>query len=89
MEPWSIPFTGRFEAGEIDSALLRGNRLGDPHLRPIWVYLPPGYDDEPERRYPSLYLIQGLTGQLDMWRNRSAFRKNVPEWIGRTRALGK
>ena len=24
-------------------------------------------------------MIQGLTGQLDMWRNRSAYRKNFPE----------
>ncbi len=50
-----------------------------PYKRPLWVYLPPGYDDEPERRYPTIYQIQGLTGQLDMWRNRSAFRKNFPE----------
>ena len=43
------------------------------------MYLPPGYDDVPARSYPAVYLIQGLTGQLDMWRNRSAFRKNFPE----------
>ena len=28
---------------------------------------------------PSVYVIQGLTGQLDMWRNRSPFRRNFPE----------
>src|SRR5581483_6421821 len=33
----------------------------------------------PERRYPSVYVIQGLTGQLDMWRNRAPFRKTFPE----------
>jgi S-formylglutathione hydrolase FrmB len=43
------------------------------------VYLPPGYDADPQRRYPSIYVIQGLTGQLDMWRNRPAFRRNFPE----------
>ena len=59
--------------------MLEDNPLGDPHARPLWVYLPPGYDDEPERRYPSVYVIQGLTGQLDMWRNRIPFRKNFPE----------
>ena len=48
-------------------------------MRPIEVYLPPGYDDQPERRYPSIYMIQGFTGQLDMWHNRSAFRPNFPE----------
>ncbi len=79
MEPWSFEPAGRFEEVVIDSAALRGNPLGDPHERPLWVYLPPGYDDEPERRYPAVYLIQGLTGQLDMWRNRSPFRRNFPE----------
>jgi S-formylglutathione hydrolase FrmB len=44
------------------------------------VYVPPGYDDEPGRRYPSVYVIQGYTGQLDMWRNRSPFgAKTYPE----------
>jgi S-formylglutathione hydrolase FrmB len=59
---------------------LADNPLGDPARRPVLVYLPPGYDDSTER-YPSIYLIQGLSGQVDMWRNRSAFRPNVPELI--------
>ena len=50
-------------------------------MRPLWVYVPPAYDDDPDRRYPSVYAIQGLTGQLDMWRNRAAFRKNYPELV--------
>jgi S-formylglutathione hydrolase FrmB len=45
------------------------------------VYLPPGVGDDPARRYPSIYLIQGFTGQVDMWWNRSALRPNVPELI--------
>jgi hypothetical protein len=79
MEPWSIEFAGRLEEHVFESHVLANNPLGDPHVRPVWVYLPPGYDEDPERRYPSIYLIQGLTGQLDAWRNRSAFRKNPPE----------
>jgi hypothetical protein len=79
MEPWSFQPRGRFEKAEIESKALEGNALGDPHIRPIRVYLPPGYDEETERRYPSIYVIQGLTGQLDMWTNRAAFRKNFPE----------
>ncbi len=83
MEPWSRDAAGRFDELELESAALRGNALGDPHVRPLWVYTPPAYDAEPERRFPSLYLIQGHTGQLDMWRNRSAFRPNVPELVDR------
>jgi hypothetical protein len=79
MLPWSVDPKGRFEEHSFDSEVLKGNPLGDPPERPLWVYLPPGYQDEPDRRYPSIYVIQGLTGQLDMWRNRAAFRKSFPE----------
>jgi hypothetical protein len=81
MEPWSYELAGRFEEHAFESEVLKGNPLDDPHVRPLWVYLPPGYDDDAERRYPTVYLIQGLTGQLDMWRNRTAFRQNFPELV--------
>jgi hypothetical protein len=83
MEPWSRELLGQLDELEIESALLRGNPLGDPHLRPLWIYRPPAYEAEPDRRFPSIYLIQGMTGQVDMWRNRSAFRPNVPELVDR------
>ena len=79
MRPWSRPMRGRIDELTIVSHVLDGNPLGDPTERPLWVYLPPGYDDAPSRRYPTIYLIQGMTGQLDMWRNRSAFRPTTPE----------
>jgi hypothetical protein len=79
MEPWSFDLRGRFQEHTITSEQLRRNPLGDPFERPLWVYTPPGYDDEPDRGYASVYVIQGLTGQLDMWRNRTPFRKNFPE----------
>src|SRR3954464_13766334 len=81
MEPWSREPVGRFDELEVESAVLRDNPLGDPHVRPLWVYLPPGYDAEPDRRFPSIYLIQGMTGQLDMWRNRAPYRPTTPERI--------
>jgi S-formylglutathione hydrolase FrmB len=77
--PWGADLSGRIEEHVISSSLLRGNPLGDPHERPVWVYLPPGYDDDPERRYPSVYVIQGYTGHLTMWSNRSPFRQPFPE----------
>ena len=78
MEPWSFELKGRFDEHTLESRALQGNALGDPHVRPLWVSTPPAYDDS-DRRYPSVYAIQGLTGQLDMWRNRSPFRRNFPE----------
>lgn len=81
MRPWGTETTGRLDELEIDSRALADNPLGDPAVRPLWVYVPPGYDDEPGRRYPSVYVIQGLTGQLDMWRNRDPFRPTYLELI--------
>jgi hypothetical protein len=65
----------------VRSDVLRYNPLGDPADRPIRVYLPPAYEQEPDRRFPVVYLFQGMTGQVDMWNNRSAFRPNVPELV--------
>ena len=79
MLPWSADLAGRIDEQVITSELLRANPLGDPGERPVWVYLPPGYDDEPARAYPSVYVIQGYTGHVAMWRNRSAYRQPFPE----------
>ena len=62
--PWSVEWAGRIEERWIESAVLRDNPLGDPFERPLWVYLPPGYDVDLERRYPAVYQLQGMTGQL-------------------------
>jgi S-formylglutathione hydrolase FrmB len=78
MEPWSKQLAGRLDELEIDSAALAGNPLGDPSRRPLWVYVPPDAGDD---ALPALYLIQGMTGQIDMWRNRSAFRPTLLELV--------
>ncbi|MET0770821.1 MAG: alpha/beta hydrolase-fold protein [Solirubrobacteraceae bacterium] len=70
---------GRLDRHTIVSEQLAGNPLGDPAERPLEVYVPPGYDDEPDRRYPSVYVIQGYTGTVAMWHNRSPFRPTFPE----------
>ena len=74
MLPWRADLAGRLEEGVVDSTLLRDNPLGDPHERPVWVYLPPGYDEQ-DQRYPSVYVIQGYTGHVAMWANRMPFRQ--------------
>ena len=81
MKPWSVEPRGRFEQQTVHSRVLEGNPLGDPAERPLWVYLPPGVGDDPGRRYPSIYVIQGYTGQVDMWWNRTALRPTVPELV--------
>jgi S-formylglutathione hydrolase FrmB len=80
-EPWGTPIKGRFANHTIPSEALRDNHLGDPSDRPLIVYTPPRFQADSGRRYPSIYLIQGLTGQVDMWWNRSAFRPTLPELV--------
>src|SRR3984957_14828190 len=79
MLPWAAELAGTLNEHVIDSDLLKGNPLGDPHERPLWVYTPPGDADDPERRYPAVYVIQGYTGQIAAWRNRSPFRQPFTE----------
>src|SRR5947207_1454635 len=56
-----------------DSEALRGNPLGDPHERPLFVWTPPSYVTSAERRYPSVYLLQSHTGKARAWFNVSPF----------------
>jgi hypothetical protein len=88
MLPWSAELAGRLDEHVITSELLRDNPLGDPCDRPLWVYVPPGYDDEPDRRYPAVYMIQGYTGSIGMWRNRTPWRQPYPELADRVFADG-
>ena len=79
--PWGHEWQGQYHDHVFDSEALTTNPLGDPHRRPLFVYTPPAYEAEPDRRFPVIYQIQGLTGQLDMWRNRKAFQRSVPETV--------
>jgi S-formylglutathione hydrolase FrmB len=79
MLPWSAELAGRLDEHNFESDLLRANPLNDPHERPLWVYVPPGYDEQPDRRFPSIYVIQGYTGHVTMWRNRTPYRQPFPE----------
>ena len=89
MLPWSADLAGQLEEHVITSDVLRDNPLGDPHERPLWVYLPPGYDDEPDRRYPAVYVIQGYARHLGMWRNRSPYRQPFIETADEVFASGR
>lgn len=71
---------GSLEEVVFPSTALADNVLGDPADRPLLVYLPPGYHDEDDRRYPTVYVIQGYGGQPPMWRNRLiGWRDTFPE----------
>lgn len=78
--PWAPALAGRWEEHAVHSAALQGNPLGDPARRPLLVYRPPGA----EGPLPAVYVLQGLVGQLDQWRNRKGF---APTYLERVDAL--
>lgn len=75
--PWGRELRGRLDRLVIESEVLKDNPLADPHRRPLYVYVPIGVDES--KAYPSIYVIQGMTGQVDMWFNRTAFEPNMIE----------
>ena len=52
------------------SEVLRGNPLGDRHVRgfPIWV--PPDHESSPDKRYPVIFGLAGFTGRGVNYLNR-------------------
>jgi hypothetical protein len=59
------------------SEALRGNPLGDPHVRPLHVWQP----ENAAAELPSVYVIQGMTGIADAWFNVEAWSPSYPDRI--------
>jgi S-formylglutathione hydrolase FrmB len=86
--PWDRPFHGTLDQLVVESDLLAANPLGDPAHRPLWVYLPPGVEPDHPKPLPSVYVIQGYTGQIDMWANRVAYEPTFLERLDHLFASG-
>jgi S-formylglutathione hydrolase FrmB len=86
--PWELELRGRLDRQVIESDVLKDNPLRDPARRPLYVYVPPGVDESREQAYPAVYVIQGYTGQIDMWLNRSPFEPTMLERVDELFASG-
>lgn len=71
---------GTVRVEPVPAPSLQGNPLGDPAVRQLPVYLPPGYEDGSER-YPAVYFLHGFSGSGLGWLSPSAFTATVPERI--------
>ena len=87
--PWERPMHGTLDRLVVESDVLTGNPLGDPEIRPLYVYRPPGVELDHPRALPSVYVIQGYTGQLDMWFSRNPFEPTVIERVDALFASGE
>src|SRR5450432_3911694 len=78
---------GRLVVVEHTSKVLRGNRLGDPYVRKLGVWLPAEYDQRAGRglgkRFPVLWDMVGFTGSGLAHANWKPFSDNVPERVAR------
>jgi S-formylglutathione hydrolase FrmB len=75
---------GRLELDTIDAPSLRGNPLGDPSRRPIFLYRPPGF----RPGLPAVYFLHGFTGSVHSWTGFPGFGLTVPERLDRLVASG-
>jgi enterochelin esterase-like enzyme len=71
---------------EFHSRSLEGNPLGDPAVRRVPVYLPPGYDAK--QRYPSIYLLSAFGNRGLKFLNDDLWEENIQQRLDRLIAAG-
>ena len=84
-----MQLAGRVETPYLVSEVLQGNLPGDPVERMLPVYLPPGYDENPTRRYPVIYVLAGHGGSGPLMLAPVAWGESFPERIDRLIRSGK
>jgi len=87
--PWERPLHGTLDRLVVESELLAGNPLEDPARRPLYVYRPPGVELDHPKALPCVHVIQGYTGQLDMWLARQPFEPTMIERLDAIFAAGE
>ena len=81
------PMNGRVIRTSHESACLRGNPLGDPHERDVYLYLPPQYDDR--RRFPVVMMLAGFGSTNHSIAAWSPWKPNTVELFDDMVASGK
>ena len=87
--PWSHSYAGRIDEHVVTSDALAGNPWATPTSARCSCTCRSGYDDDPGRRYVSVYVLQGYSGHVAMWRNRAPFRRPFPEMLDDAIARGE
>jgi len=63
----SGPKSGTVETIQVHGKSLEGNLEGDPPDRDVFVYLPPSYATEKNRRYPVVYFLHGYGAKAEAY----------------------
>ena len=80
---------GRVVIETIDSRALQGNAMGDAARRELPIYLPPGYDSDGSRRYPSAYVLAGFAGRGHALLNDAWGDETLPQRLDRLINTGR
>src|SRR5947209_10927951 len=86
--PWQRELKGRLDQIVVESELLEANPLADPARRPLLVYSDPNVAAGQAGDVACVYVIQGYSGQVDMWTGRGAFEPTLIERLDATFAAG-
>lgn len=79
---------GRLELITIESEALKGNRLDDPYVRQLAVYLPEGYDEGTEA-YPVIYFLSAHGRTHYYYINWNQYDETVPQRLDRLIGSGQ
>jgi enterochelin esterase-like enzyme len=75
----AIPAEARTDKIKVRGVSLEGNLEGNPADRDVLVILPPGYDDNPAKRYPVVYFLHGFFATLPAYDDLVKFQDAVDE----------
>lgn len=79
----------KVEQISVHSPAIEGNLMGESAERDVFVVLPPGYEDDPDKRYAVVYALHGYWIGAEQWMQEvhapqtieGAFAKGTPEMI--------
>ena len=84
-----ITYRNQIAYFDYDSAVLKGNPLGDPSLRELPVLLPPTYQDEPNRRFPVIWVLAPFTSWGEKLFNLAAWDESIVQRADRLMRAGE
>jgi len=65
--PAAAQETARLNIDRVDSPAIEGNLEANTMYREVYVITPPGYDENPDARYPVVYFLHGYWGSPERY----------------------
>src|SRR6187402_3693048 len=75
----AAPAAARTDKIKVHGASLEGNLEGNSPDRDVYVFLPPSYDANPNKRYPVVYFLHGYSVGADAYDGLAKFQEAVDQ----------